>query len=589
MQGAVRLYIVVGLLVHFVTHTLPLGSPRQLLTPAPPDAPRGSQSQSLHAGAWKKLPTNLRAWALRETILVRHDFQLRGGGAEAMDWEQDAVGTKAQPQAERMSDSGWSASEDDGGQHIVVPTEGTLPEALQAVLGEDDDQNCPRKPLAASSLSITITEGKHNLTEAGELALCRRLQLAASPGVTIAAYAQPRQDNSMVPAVGGGRFRFMAGSTGSTMSGISMIASNIQCAIIVSAAVLFDSCELRTSNGEEDVSVLFIRDAGHATITSSVLGGVTLADQASQAVVVDGTGAEAVVVNTLLHNCYGSTVIVCNNGTARLSSCEMRDSFAAFAVSDYDTVSTASNDVPARVEAFNCTVQCVAGMWRDDVKASHFRELNTSYEAYAFRELAAHDIDGRRNRTVQPKLSWDLERNTWKHTGMTKHRRQHLQGYYEKYRTNGTVDPLKVYREVQRDLGKRSWESSDESTDVERDGSSTERAQLAPWNQRAAPRMGAKKLQQMGNSTRPPHTRIAHRACGHVKEASPLALAAIPRVFLSHFPLSVTNNHRPSTALTRHSSCDVRGHLRETPLGGHSASALQQRGIQSCAQVRCKI
>ena len=32
-------------------------------------------------------------------------------------------------------------------------------------------------------------------------------------------------------------------------------------------------------------------------------------------------------------------------------------------------------------------------------------DINTTYETYAFKELVAHDIDGRRNRTVEPKLT----------------------------------------------------------------------------------------------------------------------------------------------------------------------------------------
>ena len=488
-QALTRLHLVLALLVHHAAHTLPLDCPRQLVPRAPPAIP-------LDSPLWLRASACARPGAL----LVPRDFQLRGGGAEAMDVEEDALGAGAQPHTRRMSDSELSASENDECGHAVVPAEATLLDALEPALGEEDDQDHPRVPSAASSFSITVTEGKHNLTEAGELALCRRLHLAASRGVTIAAYAQPPPSHSMCPIVGGGRFRFMAGSTGSTMSGISMMAANIQCAIISSAAVLFDNCELRTSNGEMDISVLFIRDAGHATITSSVLGGVTTTDQASQAVVVDGMGAEAVVVNTLLENCYGSTVIVCNNGTARLNSCQMRDSFAALSVSDYDMVSTAPTDVPARIDAFNCTVQCVAGMWRDDVRASHFVDINTTYETYAFKELVAHDIDGRRNRTVEAKLTWDKERNTWRHAGMTKFRRLHLQDHYEKYRINGTVDPQKVYKEVQRDLGKRPWESSEESAQGN-DDSSDERAQLAPWNPPSALRMDPKRLRQMGDAT----------------------------------------------------------------------------------------
>ena len=90
---------------------------------------------------------------------------------------------------------------------------------------------------------------------------------------------------------------------------------------------------------------------------------------------------------------------------------------------------------------------------------------------------------------------------------MTKFRRRHLQDHYEKYRINGTVDPQKVYKEVQRDLGKRSWESSEESAQGN-DDSSDERAQLAPWNPPSAVRMDPKKLRQMGDAPL-----LAARAC----------------------------------------------------------------------------
>jgi hypothetical protein len=436
--------------------------------------------------------------------LARHRLRLRGGDAETMmDVEEAGARAKEQRLAAPMSDSEVSASDDgEAGQCVVVPAEETLLDALEPALGEEDDQNRPRVAAAASSFSITITEGKHNLTDAGELALCRRVHLVAAQGVTLAASAQPRPSNSLIPTVGGGRFRFMAGSTGSTMSGVMMISANIQCAIISSAAVLFDSCELRTSKGDEDASCIFIRDAGHATITSSTLGGVTVSDQASQAVVVDGTGAEAVLADTLLENCYGSTVIVCNNGTVRLSACQMRDSFAAFSVSDYDTVSTASSDVPARIEAFNCTVQCVAGMWRDDVRASFFLEVNTSHEMYAFKELAEHDVDGRLNRTIQAKMSWDPERNAWRHSGMTRFRREQLHAYYERYRINGTVDPRAEYRQMRREQGRRSWESSDEEReDGGRPGSSdvsSSDGALTPWNQAHAAPIDRKQRKQLG-------------------------------------------------------------------------------------------
>lgn len=352
-------------------------------------------------------------------------------------------------------------SEDEDAAHGVVPAEMTLLQALDPALGEDDDYNRPQMPTNFSSFSITITEGLHNLTDGGELPLCRRTHLSASKGVTLAAYAQPRPRDSLVPTHGGGRLRYMADSTGSTMSGIVMTGINIQCVILTSSAVLFDQCELRTSHGYNDVSVLFIEKAGHATITSSILGGVTVEDQASQAVVVDGVGAEAVIVNSLLENCYGSTVIVCDNATARLSSCHMRDSYAALSVYD-DTVSIGPHLIDARIELLNCTVQCVNDMWRDNCAARNFVEENTTFLEYEFKELAALDIDGRQDRVVEPKMRWDKDRNTWKHAGMTKHTRQRLSKYYEEYRINGTVDPRKMYHQVSNTEGRRSWESSEE-------------------------------------------------------------------------------------------------------------------------------
>jgi len=322
----------------------------------------------------------------------RHPLRLRGGrGAEA-------VGVDA--------DGGSMSDESDGdvGQ-FVVPAQGPLLEALHPARGEDDDHDLPRVESNCSSFSITIMHGAHNLTTAGEVALCRRVQLAASKGVTLAAYAQPPPRGELFPSHGGGRLHFMEGATGSTLTGIQMTAVHLQCAIICSSAVFFDRCELRTSHGNSDVSVLFVHEGGHATIASSVLGGVTVQDQASQAVVVHGSGAEAVLANSVLENCYGSTVIVCNNASARLSTCHLRDSYAACAVLD-DNVPLGETVLEARIEVYACVVQCAVGMWRDDCRPKSFLEVNTTYSEYEFKELAELDIDGREGRIVLPKMRW---------------------------------------------------------------------------------------------------------------------------------------------------------------------------------------
>eukprot|EP00802_Teleaulax_amphioxeia_P016654 Tamp_16778.p1 GENE.Tamp_16778~~Tamp_16778.p1 ORF type:complete len:458 (+),score=84.75 Tamp_16778:26-1375(+) len=357
-----------------------------------------------------------------------------------------------------MSDG---SEDDDVGAVVVVPAQATLLEALHPARGEDDDYDVPRVAAASASLSITVTHGAHNLTDAGELALCRRVQLAASPGVTLAAYAQPPPRGEIFPEVGGGRLHFMEGSTGSTLSGIQMTSVNLQCAIICSSAVLFDRCELRTWNGNSDVSVLFIDKAGHATITSSVLGGVTVHDTASQAVVVYGSGAEAVIAHSVLENCYASTIIVCNNATARLSACTLRDSYAGCAILD-DNVPLGSTVLEAGLDMYNIVVQCAGGLWRDDCRPKRFLEVNTTYEEYEFKELAEHDFDGREGRIVVPKMRWDSDRNAWNYAGMTKETRQRYRQYYETFRPKDTVDPRQLYAQVRKELGKRSWESSSE-------------------------------------------------------------------------------------------------------------------------------
>jgi hypothetical protein len=424
-----------------------LAAPLLVLTPAS-RSHRPLHSTQLGNTAAARLPSRVEGMfsfttPIRGEVNTRlwHQLRLRGGLSEAMDVEELE---RPEKPADTMDDdaSDGSTTDDDVGQ-CVVPVQGTLIEALYPALGEDDDYDFPRMPTNLSSFTITVTEGKHNLTEHGELPLCKRVHIVASKGVRLAAYAHPRPQlpDCMFPTHGGGRLRFMAGATGSTLTGIHMTSINIQCLIIASSAVLFDSCQLRTCHGDNDVSVMWIDDGGHATITASTLGGVTIEDEASQAVVVD-SNADAVIVDSILEYCYGSTVTVCENGTARLRSVEMRDSFSAFSVFD-DT--TSDKPVNARIEAYNCSVQCIAGMWRDHCEAEHFVEINTTTSTYAFKELAAHDIDNREKRVIIPKMRWDPDRNTWKHAGMTKQRRQYLNEYYENHRINGTVDPRKVY------------------------------------------------------------------------------------------------------------------------------------------------
>ena len=138
----------------------------------------------------------------------RPRLKLRGGHPEAMDMEErdDAPGSIA---ASEKGEGGISDDDDEMGQ-VVVPAEGTLIEALNPVLGEQDDYDRPRCASQYSALSITVTEGLHNLTRLGEVPLCRRVHLAALPGAKLAAYARPRPISSFVPIQGGGRLRFMA-------------------------------------------------------------------------------------------------------------------------------------------------------------------------------------------------------------------------------------------------------------------------------------------------------------------------------------------------------------------------------------------
>jgi len=132
---------------------------------------------------------------------ARQPLRLRGGrAAEAPSAPESGGGG--------MSDG---SEDDDVGAVVVVPAQATLLEALHPARGEDDDYDVPRVAAASASLSITVTHGAHNLTDAGELALCRRVQLAASPGVTLAAYAQPPPRGEIFPEVGGGRLHFMEG------------------------------------------------------------------------------------------------------------------------------------------------------------------------------------------------------------------------------------------------------------------------------------------------------------------------------------------------------------------------------------------
>ena len=357
----------------------------------------------------------------------------------------------------------------------VVPAEATLLEALAPAMGEFDDFNHPLSPACFTCVSITITGGVYNLTEAGEVPLCRRVHLAAATGVQLLAYALPRPQHSFAPTHGGGRLRFMEGATGSTLSGVVMHSRQIQCAIISAAAVLFDGCELRVDHGDEDCSVLWIADTGHATVTRCDLGGMTPEEPASQAIVIDGPAAEAVIVNSVLENCWGSTVALCNNGTARMSACWLRDSFSAFAVVD-ESVHEGPRVGAARIELYHSTVQCVTDLWRDECSAAHFVERNTSILPYAFKDLAAHDIDGRENRTIEPKMKWDPDRSAFRYAGMTSQRRYYLKNYYETHRINGTVDPLQVYADVTRKKGLRPWESSEEHEDENRGADQGSRA-----------------------------------------------------------------------------------------------------------------
>jgi len=168
-------------------------------------------------------------------LKARQYLRLRGGREEAMEVEEDEV-IRQDAEMQESEDE----SEDEDAAHGVVPAEMTLLQALDPALGEDDDYNRPQMPTNFSSFSITITEGLHNLTDGGELPLCRRTHLSASKGVTLAAYAQPRPRDSLVPTHGGGRLRYMADSTGSTMSGIVMTGINIQCVILTSSAVLVE-------------------------------------------------------------------------------------------------------------------------------------------------------------------------------------------------------------------------------------------------------------------------------------------------------------------------------------------------------------
>ncbi len=136
---------------------------------------------------------------------ARQPLRLRGGrGAEAPSAPESGGGGGCGGMSDESDD-------DDVGAVVVVPAQATLLEALHPARGEDDDYDLPRVAVASASLSITVTHGAHNLTDAGELALCRRVQLAASPGVTLAAYAQPPPRGEIFPEYGGGRLHFMEG------------------------------------------------------------------------------------------------------------------------------------------------------------------------------------------------------------------------------------------------------------------------------------------------------------------------------------------------------------------------------------------